>query len=273
LTCSAGGGSKISLYSAQAPEGPWTFLRYIIERSDYSWEGGFIEGAGGLYYWNGVFYLLYDGRLPHYSFCSIGVAVSLDLEAWYNLQNPLISPSLIPREFDNLGTELPKALIEDGVFCLFGRAMGDLTNDTPQWSDRVSKLALYVGIIDGQEWKISPTILHEEILSAGASTVLADCKLIRMAGLKSLNVSVKSTYHASATVGANLRIFTSADGVSWDTEPTEDRTLVFAAGETVQKTFTPLDVVQRARFVKIVLRNLDSEQAISDISVTATLGV
>ncbi len=113
--------------------------------------------------------------------------------------------------------------------------------------------------------------LYKDSLPARSTTSPDDCSALDISS-KPVALTVGATYHASATQGGKLYLYTSPDGVNWDAEPVETKTLAFTAGSTKQETFTPGDAVQRARFLKCRVENLDQSQAMTNIRVVVTLG-
>ena len=68
-------------------------------------------------------------------------------------------------------------------------------------------------------------------------------------------VTVRATYDASANAGVKFEVYSSPDGISWDTNTDDEFTLPFIAGETVQKTEI---VAVGPPNVRIRVTNLDS---------------
>lgn len=94
---------------------------------------------------------------------------------------------------------------------------------------------------------------------------------INIVEFRHADLSVEISYHADAKAGGKLHIYTSADGRNYDTEPTETRTLSFAAGVTKRETFTPNDAAQRARYLIVTVENMDTSQVMTNAKVIATL--
>lgn len=135
---------------------------------------------------------------------------------------------------------------------------------------RVVTLATAGQIIRQYSKKDVVLCFYEDNLNA--SSVIDTGVPVDLTGFHSVILTVEATYHGDATAGAKLRLYSSADGKNWDTEPIDARTVAFEAGETKRETFTPSDAAQRARFLKVTIENLDAAHVVTNVKVTATLG-
>ena len=89
---------------------------------------------------------------------------------------------------------------------------------------------------------------------------------------KGLDITVEQTYNGAAAAGGQIELFSSREGVSWDTLRIEAaRTLAFTAGATRRETWTPGDAAQRARYLYLLYTNLDAAQAITNIRAYVTV--
>ncbi len=120
----------------------------------------------------------------------------------------------------------------------------------------------------------SHTILIKSSVAASSATALDDSSRVIPSG-GSLALTVAATYHSSATRGVKVHLYTSYDGVSWDSEELKDSLdkpifgdMPFSIGQRAQKT---QDIPTNARFIKVTVENLDRTYAVSDIKVIATL--
>jgi hypothetical protein len=194
----------------------------------------------------------------------LGIFLSTDCKHWVEYKyNPILEPVGV------LGTGWESKYVADvgviiegnKIWMFYEGSQGDVNN--------TCSVGLAIGGIERFD---APVILQDN-LAAGVKTTLDDCSEISMLGVNSLALTVEETYHASAAAGGKLHLYTSPDGENWDTEPVETKDLAFEAGETTKReTFTPCDAAQRARFLKVVIENLDATYAITDVKVTATLG-
>lgn len=114
--------------------------------------------------------------------------------------------------------------------------------------------------------KESVEIMSEASIGAAASA-LSDAFDIRL--LKSLALTVKCTFHASAVLGIVVEILTSPDGVNYDTEAWASTGLqpALVAGAAVQKTS---NIDAKPAFFKMKITNSDVAQAVTLVEVIAT---
>jgi len=111
-------------------------------------------------------------------------------------------------------------------------------------------------------------IVEESTLGDGVTTSLDDCTEIPLEGVSNLALTCVETYAVGATLGARLCIYTSIDGVNYDSEPIITRDFAFTANTTKRETFYPTPTAQ---FMKVTVENLDAAQDISDLKIIATL--
>lgn len=124
----------------------------------------------------------------------------------------------------------------------------------------------------GQRQPLAWRILRVDNLDASDTSSLGSCYAFEPALGSGLNLTVECTYHASATSGGQLKLYSSRDGLNWDTEVIETaKTLAFTAGETKRETFTPSGAAQMSRYLKATVTNLDASRAMTDIRVYAIL--
>ena len=112
-------------------------------------------------------------------------------------------------------------------------------------------------------------IIEIPSLAAGATSSLADCYPIDLSRLSTLSITGECTYHSAATAGLRLHLRASPDGDVFDTIDWDTWDIDFSAGATVRKTMNqnafPL-------VLKVLVENLDSAQAVTDIKITAVGG-
>lgn len=92
--------------------------------------------------------------------------------------------------------------------------------------------------------------------AAGTSVNLVNDSLVAL--------TVKLTYDAAATVGADLKVYAGPDGTSWDTDAYHTESLPFVAGQVKQRTFT---LTPAPAYIKTEVKNLDGTRAITTITV------
>jgi hypothetical protein len=179
-------------------------------------------------------------------------AISLDLKHWYMYPTTVCAPtSTFYGRY-----RYPTVAYEKGIWYIVG-----LSCPFP-YAANVAQLAI---IEDSPPY--SSTMLEEDSLAASASTALADCHALR--GGRKLSLTVTSTYHASATAGVKVHVYTGTDAATYDTVEFTSFTVTLTAGTTVQKT---VEVETHAKLVKVVVENLDGSYAATSITVTASFG-
>jgi hypothetical protein len=72
------------------------------------------------------------------------------------------------------------------------------------------------------------------------------------------------TFHASATAGATVKIFTSSDGTNYCTNDTQEYDVPVSAGNTVRHSFV---VLPGHKYYKVQVTNLDAAQDITALYV------
>jgi len=111
-------------------------------------------------------------------------------------------------------------------------------------------------------------MVHKKILEAASvrpSGTAVGQALKIPDGVKTLLLTCKLTYHASASRGAEVKIYTNPTGESWDTDPYASFLMPFSAGATKQKTV--LVDVEGLEFIRADVENLDSSYPISNVKI------
>ena len=84
-------------------------------------------------------------------------------------------------------------------------------------------------------------------------------------GTGRLDLTVRADYGAGATAGLTVDVFTSTDGVNWDTLPFATHGPTLSAGAAVQETFQ--DDYTGIGWVAATARNTDASVATGAVSV------
>ena len=109
------------------------------------------------------------------------------------------------------------------------------------------------------------TILDNKTVQESASSVLAECTAVDASTAIALGFEVLATFHASATLGATVKVFTSSDGTNYTTNQTQEYDIPFpAGGGTVRHSFT---VLTGHKYYKVQVANLDTAQDITALYV------
>ena len=114
---------------------------------------------------------------------------------------------------------------------------------------------------------VPATILQESKLGAMETAVSKPIYL--ESNNVNLSLTTGCTYSSSAKKGVKISIFSSYDRINYDTEPLETRILAFEAGATKRETFQ-VDT-GTVSFLRVIVENLDSEQAVSNVKIVATI--
>ena len=129
-------------------------------------------------------------------------------------------------------------------------------------------LAIQVLTID-PKFKLAVPVLHNVSLNPGQSTRLEECLPIGLEAATTLSIAIECKYAADAKAGLLVHVRTSDDGVHFDTVDQNNFEIDLQAGNTTRKT---VDISSNARFVKIMVENLDKSNSVESLNVTATIG-
>lgn len=99
---------------------------------------------------------------------------------------------------------------------------------------------------------------------------MTGCPPISLESATSCSITAACTYAAAATAGLRIHVLSSLDGITCDSEPFCTFDLPLRAGERVQATRS-LDA--SVMFVRLQVENLDGEQTVEDVRLTAAVGV
>jgi len=86
---------------------------------------------------------------------------------------------------------------------------------------------------------------------------------------RTLTITCKCTYHASATAGAKVNVYFSPDEENWDTIPYTYFFVDFTAGATVQKTVI-VDPPEDGSLA-FEIENTDTSYAVTDVNLWITI--
>lgn len=110
------------------------------------------------------------------------------------------------------------------------------------------------------------TILAGKTAAASSSTTLTDCTAVAGSNVVALGIEVVMTFHASATKGATVKVFSSQNGTNYTTTAVQEYDVPVAANSTVRHAFV---VLPGHAFYRVQVTNLDTGQSITAISVYA----
>jgi hypothetical protein len=109
-------------------------------------------------------------------------------------------------------------------------------------------------------------ILENKTVAENASSVVSECTAVDGSSMVALGIEVLLTFHASATLGATVKVFTSSDGSNYTTNDTQEYDIPVSAGATVRHSFT---VNPGHKYYKIQVTNLDTAQDITALYIYA----
>ena len=284
--------------TADHPGGPWTKYEGnpVITPGDWgAWDdGGYSEAAPR--YHEGVYHLVYGGTKT-YKLESLGYAYSFDGINWQKYTaNPVVPLDRVP---DGSGFAEVHCYVEGAYIYVFhtlryftgeGTARG-LSSYSPikeqdygeealtehilyhnkdlysgEWV--TEDLAIQVLTVD-PKFKLAIPVLHDISLNPGQSTRLAECLPIGLEAATTLSIATGCNYAADAKAGLLVHIRTSNDGIHFDTVDLDTFEIDLQAGKTTRKT---VDISPGARFVKVMVENLDDATQVTAVNVIATVG-
>ncbi|MFC2098835.1 hypothetical protein ACFLSP_03710 [Bacteroidota bacterium] len=284
--------------TADKPEGPWTKYEGnpVISPGDWgAWDDGGYSEAGPRYH-EGVFHLVYGGTKT-YKLESLGYAYSYDGINWQKYSaNPIVPLGRVP---DGSGFAEVHCYVEGAYIYVFhtlryftgeGTARG-LSSYSPLNEQDYGKealtdhilyhnkdlysghwvtedLAIQVLTVD-ENFKIAFPVLYDISLKPGQSSRLAECLPVGLEAASTLSIATECSYAEDAKAGLRLHIRTSNDGVHYDTVDLNAFDIDLQAGETTRQT---VDIMTNARFVKVIVENLDNSNNVTSLNVMATVG-
>ena len=107
------------------------------------------------------------------------------------------------------------------------------------------------------------TILSNKTVAESASSVVSECTAVDGSTVVALGIEVLLTFHASATLGATVKILTSSDGTNYCTASTQEYDIPYS-NATVRHSFT---VLPGHKYYKVQVTNLDAAQDITALYI------
>ena len=101
-----------------------------------------------------------------------------------------------------------------------------------------------------------------EIPAGGFAWSPGDIPLVRA---RTVSLTCKVKYDASATKGVTVKVYYSPNGKSWDTVAIDDFDVDLTAGQTVQKTY--LVAVPEHGYLRAQVVNNDSSVSVKNVTV------
>lgn len=127
-----------------------------------------------------------------------------------------------------------------------------------------------IGVIVVEERPpFTATLLKKTSIAAGTITTLDDCRSINLSEAKVLALTVECVFAFEATDGVRVHIRTSVDDSIFDSQDLKYFDLAVEPGTTIRKT---VSVDTNAKYLKVLVENLDTAHVLSKVKVIATMG-
>jgi hypothetical protein len=259
-------------YATPKAKGPWTKFEInpVMTGGDWgAWDdGGYSEAAAR--YHEGIFHCVYGGtKAPKIE--SLGYAWRFDGINWHKYQaNPIVPLSRVP---DASGFAEVHCYVEGPYIYVFhtlryytgeGTARG--LGSYPNWD--TEDLAVQVLTID-PHFKVTFPILMVDSLGPKQSSRIQACLPAGLETASKLAIATECTYDPDAKAGLRLHVRGSDDGVHCDTVDMFTFNIDLQPGKTVRRT---VNLSPNSKFVKVIVENFDSSEAVKSLNVTATVG-
>ena len=260
--------SPMALAIADKPEGP--YVKYagnpiLKEGPTGTWDdGGFSEAE--VYYQGGAFHMFYGGAKLHpermSSQESIGYAYSFDgIHFTKHPKNPVAIREMHP----NGGALAEVHAYQEGplIYLLHTLRYGPGQGYRPGHEE----LAIQV-LATQRPFKVRMPILIKDAVAPGERTSLDDCKPLCLDNITNMALTFEAKYGAKA-MPLTIHVKSSFDGINYDTIDKNTVVIPAFAGQQVRQTF---EVSPNVKYIKVEVENPSNADAISNMSVYATVG-
>ena len=265
--------SPMSLAVADFPAGPWTRWpgNPVLREGEWGeWDdGGFSEAE--VLYSGGAFHMFYGGAklFPERirSRESIGYAYSLDGHHFVKYgRNPVAR-----REANPNGAAFSEvhAIFESPFIYLYHtlRYQEPPSPGEEKKFPAVEHLGVQV-LVTSTPFRLDVPVLSREALGPKMTTSPADSPPVCLAGVGKVALTAECVYRQKATGRVRVHVRSSYDGTAYDTADLHVFDVDLTPGKLARQTFE-LDTA--ARFVKVLVENLDPSESVSSVKITATL--
>ncbi|MHC4791568.1 MAG: glycoside hydrolase family protein [Planctomycetota bacterium] len=258
--------SPLAVALADRPEGPWEKYEgnpLMRKGNKGDWDDGGISEAEVLFH-NGMYHMFYGGTEYHGPRVeSVGYAYSFDGFKWYKYgRNPVAKRQANPNAAAFAEVH---AIIEPPFVYVYHTLRPEYHNgDDYPW---VEDLGVQV-LVTERPFSLDMPVLNLEALEPGQTTTLADSPPICLGYIKKAALTIECSYTKKARIPIRMYVRASSDGVNYDTANLLSFDNDFKPGETARKTF---DLNTKARFIKVLVENLDESESVSDVKVIASL--
>jgi hypothetical protein len=265
----------LSVAVAEHPEGPWQVHPepVMLPGEPGEWDDAGLSEAE-VFYAGNLFHLFYGAatraRARPESQESIGYAYSEDGFQWRKYgRNPVATREAEP----NAGAYAEVHTIFEPPFIYLYHTLR--YEEMPEhaagrtgfpWLEDIGVQVLATQ----QPFSLDMPLMNLESLPPSTTTTLSlrDTKSLALGNIKNASLTVTCRYSKDAKKGLHVHVRSSPDGQTYDTVDRQTFDVELRQGEVVRQSFE-LDAT--ARFIKILVENLDESEAAREISVVATL--
>ena len=263
--------SPMALATAESPEGPWTRWpkNPVLEQGEWD-DGGYSEGE--VLYFGGLFHMFYGGAklFPERIRTRecIGYAYSTDGTNFIKYgRNPVATRMANP----NAAAFAEVHAIYEAPFVYLYHT---LRYEQPRTAaDRekfpsVENLGVQV-LATASPFRLDMPVLSRKSLGPKATTSMLDSPPVCLDSVRRVALTAECTCGQKAKSGIRIRVRSSYDGTHYDSTDLHRFDELARPGRHWRKTF---ELDTGVRFIKVLVENLDSSEAVSDLKITATLG-
>ncbi|MFC1738869.1 hypothetical protein ACFL1G_07475 [Planctomycetota bacterium] len=255
---------------ADKPEGP--FVKYsgnpILEMGNPGdWDDGGISEAEVLFH-NGMFHMFYGGtriygpRLEH-----IGYAYSFDGFKWFKYgKNPVASRHANP----NFAAFAEVHAIIEMPYIYLYHTIRPESYEKRNYPWKIDGEDVGVQVLATQRpFRIDMPVFNRDKLAAGEITTLSDAPPICLSNITNLSLTAECKYSPNAKKPLRIHVRSSYDAINYDTTDLYTFDNVLQPGQLARKTF---HLESKAKFITVLVENLDEKESVSDVKIIATVG-
>jgi len=268
--------SPMALATAEKPEGPWTKHpgNPVLRQGEWGeWDdGGFSEAE--VVHHGGMFHMFYGGaklyRPRILTRESIGYAYSTDGVHFTKYgRNPVAARMAEPNAAAYAEVH---AIIEPPFVYLYHtlRYQEPWRKRFTQQFPNVEDLGVQVLVMQ-RPFRLDMPVLNLATLPANTTTSLSSevCRPISLCQVERVALTFECMFSRKASGGLVVAVYSSPDGITYDTDPLNVSSYLPRPGRTLRVT---REVEIGARFIKVQVNNRDKIEPIQNVKVTATLG-
>jgi hypothetical protein len=258
--------SPLAVAVADRPEGPWKKYEknpLMVKGADGEWGDGGISEAEVLYE-NGMFHMFY-GATPRYGPRTehVGYAYSFDGYKFFKHGfNPIVSREAAPNAA--AFAEIHAIIERPFIYLYHTLRYKQKDNLDHPW---IEDLGVQV-LATQRPFSLNMPVIHRETLAPGETTSLDAASPVALGHVTRASLTAECRFAAGAKEPLTLHVRSSYDGVTYDTDDLVFLMLDVQPGKKVVRT---IGIKPNVRFIKVFLENLDKNQSVSNVVVTASL--